>query len=264
MVDRGDRQRRSKPILPSTDSRLWATYKMSCTPCKRVPAYSGAGATPCAVVLGGGRVPDGAKYPALGQARAMALTFSVFRSSRRHLEGLRWMRPLAHFTKTQRDHPQRGGVIVSGKLMKPSFASPLQEAHSGAMRSSAATICHLPLRRIQVSVQTKRPRFGVPVRRSHVSLPWATAALPKKRSFTSLRRFDTYVLGEFRISAICLALLYKLPSGSTPRKSSARMRSDVLVSPVATDAAHCRSFSVMYRSAALTSGVEDAHKFVES
>ena len=49
---------------------------------------------------------------------------------------------------------------------------------SGAIRSSAATICHFPLRRIHVSVQTKRPRSGAPARRTQDSLPGATAAPP--------------------------------------------------------------------------------------
>ena len=53
-------------------------------------------------------------------------------------------------------------------------------AGSGAIRSSEATICHLPLRRIQVSVQTKRARSGVPVRRTQDSFPCATAVSPKK------------------------------------------------------------------------------------
>src|SRR5438105_15881980 len=46
---------------------------------------------------------------------------------------------------------------------------------SGAIKSSAATICHFPLRLTQVSVQTKRPRSGSPLRRSQVSSPCTTA-----------------------------------------------------------------------------------------
>jgi len=63
----------------------------------------------------------------------------------------------------------------------------VREAHfavSGTLTSTAATICHLPLRQIQVSVHTYRPcsPFCFP----QDSLPRATAASPYMRTCTSL------------------------------------------------------------------------------
>src|SRR5262249_47822888 len=49
---------------------------------------------------------------------------------------------------------------------------------SDTVRSSAATICHLPFRLIHVSVHTKRPCKGVPLLRTQDSVPCATAASP--------------------------------------------------------------------------------------
>jgi hypothetical protein len=53
-----------------------------------------------------------------------------------------------------------------------------------------------------VSVQTKRPRSGVPVRRTQDSFPCATAVSPKKRTFTSLRWLEMNSLGASRVSAL--------------------------------------------------------------
>ncbi len=52
---------------------------------------------------------------------------------------------------------------------------------TGDTRSSAATICHLPPRLIQVSVQTNFP--VAPFFFFQPSLPWATAAVPVEADF---------------------------------------------------------------------------------
>src|SRR5205807_9882899 len=78
-------------------------------------------------------------------------------------------------------------VTVCGSL----DALALLAGSGGAIMSSAATICQRPFRSNHVSVHTKRPSRGSPIRRSQDSLPCATAVLPKKRILTSLSRLET-------------------------------------------------------------------------
>jgi hypothetical protein len=114
----------------------------------------------------------GYKYPADFLRDAIRVLIDKL-SSEEHLSQL-----VTEYNTLQAERYQAMLEVLARKVHKR-LAKSLREAYfagSGTLTSTAATICHLRLRHIQVSVHTYRPRS--PFRFSQYSLPRTTAASP--------------------------------------------------------------------------------------